>query len=438
MMEPMKVSVIIPVYNAEEYLFDCLESIYSQTYKDIEVIAVNDGSTDNSIEVLNEVRKKYPDLVVITQENRGPGAGRNNGLKVATGEYVYFSDSDDIHDPNMIEDCMKAIKKRDCDVVGFQADIFGDTKDRDEVRYIYSGRCQDMNTPIDGVSFFLKYHKRIDMLNTPLLFFKRSFLLNNKLQFMEGVLHEDVEFYYRMINANPQLLLMDKTLYHRRYRKASIMTSDVSSRRLYDMIRVSVQIAKIEAKDEIKDIFLYDAIKKIRYSLDDINENRCLRDYKFEKAVSVFLANNLEAVLNSNLLTQCEFCLAFKNLVENVQVDEAPLNEVKKYMSDACDELGLFDDEKCVGIYGTGGVTDVFLNACELLMGEIPENVIYIDTRAKSGEKKYRTIDVMNYRDVDYNGLSSVLVSSELYEDQIEETIKKLGVSVPIYKLTDF
>lgn len=113
-----KISIIIPVYNAENYLQRCFDSIISNNYKNIEIIPVNDGSKDGSQKVIDEYKKKYPDIFnPIIQENQGIGMTRNNGLKKATGDYIMFMDNDDYIDNDYIEKHLNEVKKKDYDVV---------------------------------------------------------------------------------------------------------------------------------------------------------------------------------------------------------------------------------------------------------------------------------------------------------------------------------
>ena len=115
-MENEKISVIIPVYNVGVYLSRCLESVLKQTYKYIEIIAVNDGSTDNSDEVLRQYAIRYPQIKVITQENQGVTCARFCGIKQATGEWIGFVDGDDEIEPNMYEHLLKNAKKYQADI----------------------------------------------------------------------------------------------------------------------------------------------------------------------------------------------------------------------------------------------------------------------------------------------------------------------------------
>lgn len=111
-----KISVIIPVYNTEEYISQCLESLVNQTFKDIEIICVNDGSQDKSLEVLQDYAEKDDRIIVINQENSGVSVARNNGLKLAKGEFITFVDSDDWVDVDFIERLYDAITLKKCDI----------------------------------------------------------------------------------------------------------------------------------------------------------------------------------------------------------------------------------------------------------------------------------------------------------------------------------
>ena len=116
-MNDIKVSVIIPVYNASKYLKPCLDSIINQTLKEIEIICVDDGSTDNSLEILNEYKEKDSRFIVLTQQNKYAGIARNTGLEKATGKYVCFLDSDDFFELSMFEQMYNKIEKDNSDVV---------------------------------------------------------------------------------------------------------------------------------------------------------------------------------------------------------------------------------------------------------------------------------------------------------------------------------
>ena len=113
----LKLSVIIPIYNNEKFIRDCVDSIINQTYKDIEIILVDDGSTDNTAKICKLLATQYSNIIFIKQENRGVSAARNAGLIKSTGELVTFVDSDDTIDSDMYEVMINALLEHDLDIV---------------------------------------------------------------------------------------------------------------------------------------------------------------------------------------------------------------------------------------------------------------------------------------------------------------------------------
>ena len=136
-MDKPLISIIIPVYNVEKYLRQCLDSVVNQTYRNFEVVCVNDGSTDTSIEILQEYKKEYSNFRVYTQENKGLGITRNVGVSHATGDYLYFLDSDDYIEPDLIEELTKIItENKNIDIIKFKGSAF-DCITGEEIEYPY-------------------------------------------------------------------------------------------------------------------------------------------------------------------------------------------------------------------------------------------------------------------------------------------------------------
>ena len=127
-----KVSVIIPVYNTEKYLRECLDSVINQTLKEIEIICVDDGSTDSSLEILKEYANKDNRFTIITQQNLHAGVARNAGLAVAKGEYVSFLDSDDWFELKILEETTKILKETDSELCCCKYRNFNELKNKFE------------------------------------------------------------------------------------------------------------------------------------------------------------------------------------------------------------------------------------------------------------------------------------------------------------------
>ena len=126
MCNNVKVSVIIPVYNVELYLRECLDTVVNQTLKEIEIIIINDGSTDNSGEIIKKYENEYSNIISITQENHGLGNARNQGLNCAKGEFIYFMDSDDKIEIDMLEQLYTMAIEQNLEMILFDADVFSD------------------------------------------------------------------------------------------------------------------------------------------------------------------------------------------------------------------------------------------------------------------------------------------------------------------------
>ena len=149
MLNP-KISVIIPVYNVEKFLRKCLNSVRFQTYSNLEIICIDDGSTDRSFEILQEFASQDNRFVVIKQKNRGAGAARNRGIKLATGDYITFVDSDDWILLDLYETFVKKLEKSEVDIYMFNVE--GYVKGRNDIArpmvFFHEG---DWNIPSDGL-----------------------------------------------------------------------------------------------------------------------------------------------------------------------------------------------------------------------------------------------------------------------------------------------
>ena len=115
-MKKIQISIIIPVYNVEKYLRECLNSILNQTFQDFEIICVDDGSTDKSLEILQEYKRKDDRFVILQQRHSGAGSARNNGIRLAAGKYIQFLDSDDYFEPTLLEEMFDHAEKFDADL----------------------------------------------------------------------------------------------------------------------------------------------------------------------------------------------------------------------------------------------------------------------------------------------------------------------------------
>ena len=218
----MKISVIVPVYKVEEYLRKCLDSLVNQTLKDIEIIVVNDGSPDNSNDIILEYAGKYPNVKAFKKDNSGLSDTRNYGIKHAKGEYITFVDSDDWVKLDMYEKLYNKAKEKDYDIV--TSDINYVYPDHNEI--IYTDPKKD-TTDIRRV--FINLYPTVCTK-----IFKRELFIKNKLEFKSGVWYEDVEMMYRMLPLVNSIGVVHEDFYQYLQREKSI-TSTISLK-IYDYI----------------------------------------------------------------------------------------------------------------------------------------------------------------------------------------------------------
>ncbi|MTM73415.1 glycosyltransferase, partial [Turicibacter sanguinis] len=246
MVNKVMVSIIIPVYNVEKYLEECLDSAINQTYRNIEIIVVNDGSTDGSLSILNEYASKYSNLKIINQENKGLSAARNSGLKQVKGKYVYFLDSDDFIDLTMIEECVDLAEKNDLDIINFDAQVFYDSDFITDFKPDYD-RSKILNQDIYSGQDFYKYTINYNAYKAPvwLSFYRLAFLKKNKLDFYEGITHEDELFSAKAFLCATKVMYLCKPYFYRRVRKGSIMTESKSLKNIKGYMIVAEELSKI-------------------------------------------------------------------------------------------------------------------------------------------------------------------------------------------------
>lgn len=209
----MKVTVIVPVYNVEDYLEPCLSSLVNQTMKDIEIIVVNDGSPDNSQEIIDRFVKDYPELVKsIYKENGGQASARNVAMNIAQGEYINFVDSDDWVSLDMYETMYKIAKENDADIV------ICDTTDH------YKDHCV-CHKPSE-------FENKLRQTPSPCnKMFKRSFI--GDLRFPEGkIWYEDFTFVTQLLMQTDKIARCHKEFYHCNCRDVSTMSNNNAPKNL--------------------------------------------------------------------------------------------------------------------------------------------------------------------------------------------------------------
>lgn len=218
----IKTSVIIPFYNTEDYIEECVNSVINQTLSDIEIICVNDGSTDKSPEIVKALAEKDSRIKIVTKENGGLSSARNAGLAVARGEYILFLDSDDYIELKALEYLYAEAKNESLDQLYFTASSFCD--DGGEADYNYD-RSADYSGVMTGRKMFEIMSENAEFRPSACLqLIKRSFLEENDISFINGIYYEDNPFTMECLFKAKRVRYDAVSLYNRRLRSGSIMT----------------------------------------------------------------------------------------------------------------------------------------------------------------------------------------------------------------------
>lgn len=293
-MKLPKVSVIIPVYNVDQYLSKCITSVINQEFDDVEIILVDDGSTDSSSKICDEFSSKYENITTIHKNNGGLSDARNVGVKQAMGEYITFIDSDDWLYPGALQYLVMLIEKYNADFVMAK-----------------NSRVKSANLSTENISLWTRkeFLERFFKLNTQVnvqyawakLYRKE---LIKDIKFPVGLISEDVPFTFQVALISNKIVYSSKVIYHYFYNSSSITTKKFSEQRL-DLLRVWDLVVKYAEKSKNKWIIENALLNRYRADFGIlINLLQANRSLKYKK---IFLIEHINIL--SNLHSHYKFLL---------------------------------------------------------------------------------------------------------------------------------
>ena len=440
-----KLSVIIPVYNVESYLRECLDSITNQTVKDIEIICVDDGSTDNSPEILKEYQKKDSRIKIITKENGGQASARNLGIKEAQGEYIAFIDSDDFIEAEMLEKLYTKAKDNNLDIVMCKIATYNNqTKEiKDNVWYYMLGIFRDFEKEIFNHKDTKEFTCNIAV--TPYnKIYKTSLIKDNDILFPEGLIFEDEKFFYdTYLRAKRVSIIPEFLYYYRVSRKGS--TVDIEKENDYtDIIEISKQIRQTFKETNNYEDYKYLLNNRlIHLQLARFTETSPKYREKFfnllkEDLQEVLKDKDIKDNLESDVKIRVDKILKSKDYEEFKRLDENKIFSVVM----ASYNCGQYLDETINSLIGQSfsfgsniqlvivddGSTDNTKEICLKYQSQYPDNIIYLyqenqgQGTARNLGLKYANGKYINFLDADdkFSGNTFYKVY-EFFEKHYEE-----------------
>lgn len=429
------ISVIVPIYNTEIYLEECLDSLINQTIPFYEIILVNDGASDICKNICQKYSVENENIVIVNQVNQGLSVSRNNGIKVATGEYVLFVDSDDLVEKDMNEKLLHRLTVNEVDVLYYSAEIKNE-QEKQIRRNQYVRETKMCNCIMTGKEFFEKTYPENYIVSACCAVYKRLFLESNKIVFPKGIFYEDNPFYINVVLRAKRVECIPDKLYIRRYRPNSITTSEMSVKKCKDMLTAQMLIWSIIKSNNI-----------------DCKQDSVYKDYILRQGVqaidNVILYEELKQKQTSFLMTFMDY---WRNLFDLNSLDWNELCTLMKFGqlldSSACEKQNVcffeevkkllvihlveklrnlpFQNEALIAIYGIGKNTNAVIGLYELFIGKIKSEICYI---VSDRNEMMQTNKMVYTCDELPNNVEKIVISSRVYQQEMLEKLKKSGIS---------
>ena len=440
--QKIRTSVIIPVYNTAEYLEECLDSVLAQTQKEFELILVDDGSDDGSLEICQRYADQYPFVTLLQQEHLYQGTARNRGLEIARGEYVYFMDSDDDILPELFEKAYEICERDGLDYLMF-----------DSRGFLYDPNDTELEVPEDiydrttlgiedriytGPEYWNRFYNHHGILYVCWLhYIRREFLLEHRLFYEERTYFEDNDWILRMYLNAERIRFLPEQLHLHRWRRGSNMLGGFTAGLLEGCFRMHRVLPQIFLSCETEEK------RRMVRNVIDLNINRFGRlaelspapgpEYtepldRFCLAVSETLSSEdmpREARAFS-LLTAGEILKGIRDWSDRDFTDR----QRERFRKGAGDYYHLGRPEERVAIFGTGKVSGRFLDAYREIAGEPACSLCFLKTGAEEGETflGYPVEDARRAGELD---LSFCLIASTKYREEMIGSLRAAAGDVP-------
>lgn len=406
----IKISIIIPVYNTEKYLRQCLDSVLVQELDNIEIICVNDGSTDSSACILEEYAAMDSRVIIITQENQGPSCARNAGIQFSKGKYICFLDSDDMLVDNALVELYKIAEEKRLEILCYDASCFYENEqlEKSEYKDDYYNSKKSYSEIKTGKELFCDMMEADDFCDSAcLLFINREWLEKENISFVPNIIHEDCIFVFECFMRTHRIKHINNPYLKYRVRPQSIMTTKANSTSMRGRTFCYIEILRYLLNNELSEreknaivkfekLIIY-SIKHTDYGLDDIERDKCASFNQLEQLIWASMGVGLEAKYG---ISENIYLRGFNDLLasyENIVLYGAGKigNKVYRYIT----KIGLKENIECFAV-----------------------------TKKKEYEEQIEGINVKEINEVKNKENILVLISARRdYQDSMLRYVRELG-----------
>lgn len=444
MENQIKTSVIIPVYNTENYIDECIQSVLNQTQKELEIILVDDGSTDNSGEIIDRYVKKYNNIFAVHQENQKLGSARNTGVKQAKGEYIYFLDSDDYIANNMLEQCYICAKKNNLDFLFFDAWTFWEGEDKLTFEYDRSGINIERDI-FKGKEYWLKYYKCKGIYScAPLTYIKKEYINSYDIKFEPGIFYEDMDWIVRMYRNANRIKYCPSKFYYRRCRTGSIMKSKFSYMHFYSAVYSFWKLIELysiyddrESKQMVEDILnimiyrVQDIIINIDISLIS-NDLFVFIERLLSEDNKLNLLNENLNVKISNLINAC-WKYINKESFESIELIEKIISH-QNQISNCIKNRYKLQEFINIAIYGIGKMCDEIFDWYEKKEIAVNANIRFIVTKTETDTYiGYPVSEIEEMKDTEFD---HIIIASTKFAEEMKKNLQINNIVAKEYFIT--
>lgn len=443
------VTVIVPVYNVELYLEECLESLTSQRTQFDEIIIINDGSTDRSKEICERYCGQHSGMMLINQSNCGQGAARNRGLEKATGDYVIFVDSDDYITLDMSGKIRDYLCLNPVDVLYYSASMQYDIPASEKAMT----HSEELDFCImTGKEYLYRAFPESYSASACLSVYRKKFLKDNRILFPENIYFEDNLFSLKAVVKAQKICCVPDKFYIRRCREGSTMTGEANTKKCTDTVQVQQfmweYLKKMKIDTENADFTSRFIFAGLLYAMGYLRQasNLAFGNEQIKKLVSAFFEIWMPVSGEANIFFHQK--AAFLTVLHEVEKwdgkDKALFinqfwDSEEQYLAIRQDlELRLrieitgrlkelpFHKEGCrVGVYGIGRHTEAILNLYRSLIGEIRCGLHFIVTEKTSDTYANRPVLAVSECE---GFVDAVVVSSRIYQEEMKQNLIREGM----------
>lgn len=438
------ISAIVPVYNVENYLRVCLDSIANQKIPFDEVVLVNDGSTDSSLEICKEYCRRYAYFILLNQQNMGLSAARNAGTKVATGKYVVYIDSDDYIRNNMVTHLLMSLKEENYDVLLYNAEIQYEEEGGEPADYFMRG-SQFYGKAMRGIDYLMKSFPANYVVSACVAAYRRQFILDKDIRFQEGMYFEDNAFCLQIYIMAERVKCIEQVLYIRRYHGGTITSDKKGYRKQIDLIKMNEIIWNILVQS---DLDIYFIIRFVAYYfihtwniISETNYHEAVKG-EWNKMLAIFHDMWVEEYQSKVLDFEgmAALLLYYKESKKNEDI-EAIERGFEIYLAKRLRSIPLSNPIKRVGIYGIGRHTEILLALYKKYVGKIESDIFFVVSQNTKKWNNYKGYGLISCDQLP-NNTDCIVISSFVYQEDMCRMLSDYNFDpdkiIKLYKDDDF